>query len=225
MTFLPIVSRELLLASRRRSTYWLRSISGLTVTVIGTWFFLMLHNDPPRDLAMVLFCVLSSGAVLVALSSGPRSTADCISEEKREGTLGLLFLTDLRGYDVILGKFLAGSFHSFYTVVAVLPMMAIPVLMGGGITLNEVGRMALVIINALFFFADGRYLCVGYEPVRSESFFSERTFDFVLPRRVACLWRSHRRGPKHLAGQSVVPGLEHRVFVLPGIGRALHVFQ
>ena len=31
-------------------------------------------------------------------------TADCISQERREGTLGLLFLTDLRGPDVALGN-------------------------------------------------------------------------------------------------------------------------
>ena len=151
MTFLPIVSRELLLASRRSATYWLRSVAALIVMAVGTWVFLVFQTEPPRDLAMVLFYVISGGAVFVALSSGPRSTADCISEEKREGTLGLLFLTDLRGYDVILGKLFANSFNAFYTVVAMLPMMAIPVLMGGGITLNEVGRMALVTINALLF--------------------------------------------------------------------------
>jgi ABC-type transport system involved in multi-copper enzyme maturation permease subunit len=151
MIFLPIVSRELLLASRRRGTYWIRSISGLVVMLVGAWVFVMFRYEPPRDLAMVLFYVLSSGAALLALSSGPRCTSDCISEEKREGTLGLLFLTDLRGYEVILGKLCAGSFHSFYTVMVMLPMLAIPLLMGGGITLNEVARMALVIIDALFF--------------------------------------------------------------------------
>jgi len=151
MIFLPIVSRELLLASRRRGTYWVRSTSALAVMIIGAWVFAMFRYEPARDLAMLLFYVLTGGAVLLALSSGPRSTADCISEEKREGTLGLLFLTDLRGYDVILGKLFASSFNSFYTVVAMLPMMAIPLLMGGGITLNEVARMSLVTINALFF--------------------------------------------------------------------------
>ena len=40
MTFLPIVARELRIASRRRSTYWLRSAAALVVMVIGAWFFL-----------------------------------------------------------------------------------------------------------------------------------------------------------------------------------------
>jgi len=151
MTFLPIVSRELRLASRRRSTYWLRSGAALVVMVVGTWLFLIMQGQSPKELALALFCVLTGGAVLFALISGPRSTADCISEEKREGTLGLLFLTDLKGYDVVLGKLVAGSLNAFYSIVAVLPMLAIPLLLGGGITLAEFGRMALVTINALFF--------------------------------------------------------------------------
>ncbi|HZR16564.1 MAG TPA: ABC transporter permease subunit [Verrucomicrobiae bacterium] len=151
MTFLPIVSRELRLASRRRATYWLRSGAALATMLLGTWLFLLFQGQSPKELAVALFCVLTGGGVLFALLSGPRSTADCISEEKREGTLGLLFLTDLKGYDVVLGKLVAGSLNSFYTVVAILPTIAIPLLLGGGITLSEIGRMSLVTINALFF--------------------------------------------------------------------------
>src|SRR5437868_3501414 len=128
MTFLPIVSRELRLASRRTATYWLRSAAALAIMVLGTWVFLMFRSEPPKEVATGLFGLLTGGATLFALLSGPRSTADCISEEKREGTLGLLFLTDLRGYDVVLGKLAARSLGSFYIVVAILPMMAIPLL-------------------------------------------------------------------------------------------------
>lgn len=151
MTFLPIVSRELRLASRRRSTYWLRSGAALAVMVVGTFLFLIMQSAPPKQLATSLFCLLTGGSVLFALISGPRSTADCISEEKREGTLGLLFLTDLKGYDVVLGKLVAGSLNAFYSVASVLPMLAIPLLLGGGITLAEFARMALVTVVALFF--------------------------------------------------------------------------
>jgi ABC-type transport system involved in multi-copper enzyme maturation permease subunit len=151
MSFLPIVARELRLASRRRGTYWLRSLAALAILIAGTWLFVMLQGAPTKELAGFLFGVLTGGAVLFALLSGPRSTADCISEEKREGTLGLLFLTDLKGYDVVLGKLVAGSLNSFYTVVAMVPMLAIPLLLGGGITLAEFGRMALLTLDALFF--------------------------------------------------------------------------
>ena len=56
---------------------------------------------------MGLFWGLTGSAVFYCLLSGVWFTADCLSEEKREGTLGLLFLTDLKGYDVVFGKLVA----------------------------------------------------------------------------------------------------------------------
>ena len=78
------------------------------------------------------------------------ATSDCLSEEKREGTLGLLFLTDLKGYDVVIGKLTAKSMNSFYAVLSVVPILALPLLMGG-VTAGEFARMALVVVNTLLF--------------------------------------------------------------------------
>jgi ABC-type transport system involved in multi-copper enzyme maturation permease subunit len=150
VTFLPILARELRVASRRRITYWIRTGAALAVMIIGTWLFLMMQTEPTHMIAQVLFGVLTSCATLSAFLSGLRDTADCLSGEKREGTLGLLFLTDLRGYDVVIGKMAANSINAFYGILAVLPIFGVPLLMGG-ITLGEFGRMSLVAINALFF--------------------------------------------------------------------------
>ena len=150
MTFLPIVMRELRVASRRRSTYWVRTAAALAVIIAGTWLFLMMQHAPPRMTATTLFGVLTGAAILYALVSGVRATSDCLSSEKREGTLGLLFLTDLKGYDVVLGKLAANSLNAFYAVAAVVPVLAMPLLMGG-VTPGEFGRMAMVAVNTLFF--------------------------------------------------------------------------
>ncbi len=150
MTFLPIVARELRVAARRRSTYYLRAAAGLVVLAALTWLFIMMRQDPPQQLANVLFGVLTGGAFLYALLSGVRSTADCLSQEKREGTFGLLFLTDLKGYDVVLGKLVSNSVRAFYSLLAILPMLALPLLIGG-VAPAEFGRMAVVAVNALFF--------------------------------------------------------------------------
>jgi len=150
MTFLPIVDRELRVASRRRATYWIRTGAAAAILVVGTWFFLMMRREPATQISMVLFGITSGAAVLYCLLAGMRATADCISQEKRDGTLGLLFLTDLKGYDVVLGKMAANSINTFYGVLAVVPMMAIPLLMGG-VTFGEFGRMAALALNTLFF--------------------------------------------------------------------------
>jgi ABC-type Na+ efflux pump permease subunit len=150
VTFLPIVGRELRVASRRRATYWMRSVAALAVIVLGTWMFLMMRQQPQQEVAMLLFGIMTGAAVLYSLFSGVRATADCLSSEKREGTLGLLFLTDLKGYDVVLGKLAATSLSALYGVLAVVPMLAVPLLMGG-ITLGEFGRMAIVAASTLLF--------------------------------------------------------------------------
>lgn len=150
MTFLPIVARELRVASRRRSTFWGRALAALAVIVIGTWTFFMMQQERPQTIALTLFGVMTGSASAYGLFCGLWSTADCLSQEKREGTLGLLFLTDLRGYDVVLGKLAATSLNAFYSALAVMPMLAVPLLLGG-VTLGEIGRMALVIVNTLFF--------------------------------------------------------------------------
>lgn len=150
MRFLPIVMRELRAAARRRRTYWLRTSATLALILLGTWLFLVLRYEAPRKLSTYLFGTLTGCAVLYSLLSGSQATADCLSEEKREGTLGLLFLTDLKGYDVVLAKLVANSANAFYSVVAVVPLLGVPLLMGG-LTVGEFGRMALVAVNSLFF--------------------------------------------------------------------------
>ena len=74
-------------------------------------------------LSILLFC----GIWIVV----PILTADCISREKREGTLGLLFLTPLRAIEIILGKGCIHAMRSVTLIIAVLPVMAIPFVLGG----------------------------------------------------------------------------------------------
>ena len=62
----------------------------------------------------------------------------------------MLFLTDLKGYDVVLGKLIATSLNSFYGLLAVFPALAIPLLFGG-VTVGEFWRMVLLLANTLFF--------------------------------------------------------------------------
>jgi ABC-type Na+ efflux pump permease subunit len=89
-------------------------------------------------------------AIFFCLFAGRRSAADCLSEEKRDGTLGLLFLTDLKGYDIVLGKLAATSLSGFYGLLAVFPVLAVPILMGG-ITNGEFWRVVLVLANTFLF--------------------------------------------------------------------------
>ena len=146
MTFLPIVERELRVAARRRATYWIRTGFGVGAIAIG--FFVWLDNRfaPPNVFGQSLFVALAVLSVFYCLTCGLRSTADCLSEEKREGTLGLLFLTDLRGHDVILGKLAATSFAGVCAILATFPIMAVPLMMGG-VSAGDFWRVMLLLVN------------------------------------------------------------------------------
>src|SRR5579872_3925518 len=146
MTFLPIVGRELRVAARRRATYWARLITAVAAIIIGMVVYIFSQHKPPREVGQNLFQVLSILAIVYCFLAGVLSTADCLSEEKREGTLGLLFLTDLKGYDVVGGKLVATSLNAFYGLLALFPVLAIPLLMGG-ITSGAFWRMALVLAD------------------------------------------------------------------------------
>ena len=150
MTFLPIVTRELRVASRRRSTHWARIWAVLVGLLVAGWIGLASRQTPSQDLGVILFYVLAAVLYGYALTIGCKLTADCLSEEKRDGTLGLLFLTDLKGYDIVLGKLVANSLNSFYAVLALFPILAIPQMMGG-VTSGQVARACLVAVNLLFF--------------------------------------------------------------------------
>jgi ABC-type Na+ efflux pump permease subunit len=150
MTFLPIVTRELRVASRRRGTYWSRCLTAALAIVAGFLVYLSNSDNHPHEIAEALFDWISAGAFIYCLFAGVRSTAECLSEEKREGTLGLLFLTDLKGYDVVGGKLVATSLNALYGLLSILPVLAIPLLMGG-VTSGEFWRMALVLTNTFFF--------------------------------------------------------------------------
>ena len=125
MIFLPIVERELRVAARRHTTYSTRLLIVLGAIVIGFFLYLAHLRLPVQQLAPRLFIGMSALAMVFCLGAGRLSTADCLSSEKREGTLGLLFLTDLKGYDVVLGKLAATSLSAFYAVLAMVPMLVL----------------------------------------------------------------------------------------------------
>jgi ABC-type transport system involved in multi-copper enzyme maturation permease subunit len=97
---------------------------------------------------LAMFGTLTWICLVAALSAGLFFTSDSISEEKREGTLGFLFLTDLRGYDVVAGKLLATSLRGAFALLALFPILAIA-LMTGGVTGAQFWKTVLALLNGL----------------------------------------------------------------------------
>lgn len=153
MTFLPIVERELRLAAQRRATFWLRLAAALVALLMGCGLYVLLAVVPGgvgMHIGRVLFGTLTWMSVIAASLVGAFFTADALSEEKREGTLGLLFLTNLRGYDVVFGKLLATSCRSIFPVLAIFPIFAATQLLGG-VAGSTFWRVMLALTHTLIF--------------------------------------------------------------------------
>ncbi|MGV3771449.1 MAG: hypothetical protein ACO1QB_01010 [Verrucomicrobiales bacterium] len=151
MILLPVLTRELLVGARKQTTYRARVIA--SAVTIGMAIWLMLFSNSalgPAEQGKFFLTIFTWLAFLYCLFAGANSTSDCISQEKRDGTLGLLFLTDLRTLDLLIGKIAATSLHHLYTLMAMVPMLALCLLMGG-VTGTEVFFIAVVLLNTLFF--------------------------------------------------------------------------
>jgi hypothetical protein len=145
----PIVGRELRVRARQGLTYWgrcgLAAFAAITAVQAASSYANAMN---PGQIGPEVFNSLSWLAFLLACVSC-LATADCISSERREGTLGLLFLTDLEGRDVVLGKLTAVGLSAFYGLVGFLPALALA-LLSGGVSGGELTRTALALLNALF---------------------------------------------------------------------------
>ena len=150
MPCLSVVERELRVAGRRRATYRIRFWAVLALLAIFAWHLYNWRNrtGSTAEEGRQSFATLGLWAFFYAAAIGVIVTADCVSEEKRDGTLGLLFLTDLSGRDVVNGKLVANSVNVVYGLVAILPILGIPLLLGG-VTLVQFLKLILALLGTL----------------------------------------------------------------------------
>jgi ABC-type transport system involved in multi-copper enzyme maturation permease subunit len=144
---LPLVHRELRSALRARKFYAWR-VRVAVVEILAAAMFAMFQGRGGGKGSSFWF--LAALAFIFCLFEGHRKTSDCISEEKREGTLGFLFLTDLHAMDIVLGKLAGALFRSFCALLAFVPILSFTLLLGGT-TLGEFWRVVLVLIDSLWF--------------------------------------------------------------------------
>jgi ABC-type transport system involved in multi-copper enzyme maturation permease subunit len=146
MSILPTVARELRISARNALTYWLRTCA-LGVALIISFWFGMLHGFS-QDMGSRLFQSLHVTVFCSIWLLVPIMTADCISHERREGTLGLLFMTPLTGTDVVIAKSFVHGLRALSLLFAIMPILTIPFLMGG-MSWNEALSSALLNLSAM----------------------------------------------------------------------------
>src|SRR5689334_3750125 len=93
MVFLPLAWREAKVAARKPRLYMVRVVVAAACMLA---IVLRFTGIGPLPTGKPIFETMSWIAFVYCLFAGVLRTSDTLAEEKREGTLGLLFLTDLR---------------------------------------------------------------------------------------------------------------------------------
>jgi ABC-type transport system involved in multi-copper enzyme maturation permease subunit len=150
MRFLSVADRELRSAARQKTTYRTRWVTAVIFFGLLVWLLWAFDGFTNRRAAPEIFKVFSVLTFLYCLFLGTACTADCISAERREGTLGLLFLTNLNSAEIIAGKLCSTALASVYGLLAIFPMLALPLLMGG-ITFAHFTRAVVGLLNGILF--------------------------------------------------------------------------
>src|SRR5262245_32263709 len=129
MTVLPVIVRELRAEARHAFNYWLRVLGALALLFVT--IVMWLDQGFSAQGGGKLFGNLNTTLFFSIWILVPMLTADCISREKREGTIGLLFLTPLKALDIVIAKGLVHGVRAMTLLLAVLPVLVLPFLIGG----------------------------------------------------------------------------------------------
>src|SRR5436190_9978036 len=125
----PVIERELRVASRRSWTYWSRVGAAASGGVMVCWVMAaQLVATRPAAAGQFTFRLLAGIAAFTVVASVLQLASEAFAREKREDTLGLLFLTPLQPIDLVLGKLVSTSLAAFYRFLAIVPLLALPML-------------------------------------------------------------------------------------------------
>jgi hypothetical protein len=130
MVCLPLIERELRVALRKQRPARGRfKVAALSVACSMLWLgYAALSGDRSVGLPLELgLCV----AGLYFVAQVPMLSAGALAEERRNQTLGLLFLSGLGAVEVFASKFLSSALIAFTNLLAIFPMLAVPFLLGG----------------------------------------------------------------------------------------------
>ena len=163
MNIAAIIYREILVFSRNPKIFALRLALVGSITVVWLLSSEISSLSGPMSLRLLTYTAVTFFGLTAVLLS-----ADTVSSERRNRTLGLLLLTPLKPAELLLGKLFSNSSHFLFCLIAVAPIFALTLLRGGlewtdvGMELvNVVSIVVLALTIGLF------YSTIGHQKVFS----------------------------------------------------------
>ena len=180
-----VAEREVREGARRWANYRLRVGSGLAGAAL-LWITINNASGGMGQTGLQLFLRLHCLMLVLIIGIVPAMAADCIARERREGTLGLLFLTPLTARGVVIGKSLAQMLRALTLWLAMLPVLTIPFLTGGVTRSMAFHMLAIEFIVAVICMASG-IMASALTKSRNGAYFLAYTFAMLSLAAVAML--------------------------------------
>ena len=135
--------------ARNPATFWARLLVALAGILLSVGTLGMNFGVATTRLTQgqEAFRAVSIAAFVLCCASGFMVVAG-ISQQRKDGALGLLFLTSVKPWEVLAAAFGATGISFLCNLVALVPLVVIP-LVAGGVTLGEAARMVLVLFDTM----------------------------------------------------------------------------
>ncbi len=147
----PIFAREWLTVPRRSRHYMIRSayLGALWVLGVTAWQATVGWNQTATlgDTArfgLLLFQIYAFVQLTLLLFFSALSAAGAVSQEKDRRTFVLLLMTDLRNYEIVLGKLFGSLLQILLLLAGTVPAFALLLLLGG-VAPEQVAQAVLIL--------------------------------------------------------------------------------
>lgn len=152
----PIFDREWLTLPRRSRHYLMRSVflGGMWVLVLTIWQTTIgweigaTLGDNAR-FGMIAFQILTIVQLLLVLFFASLSAVSAVAQEKDRRTFILLLVTDLRNYEIVLGKLVGSLLQIGILIVGSLPLWGLLMLLGG-IAPDQLVQAFIILLTSAF---------------------------------------------------------------------------
>src|SRR5258708_2907444 len=160
MSVLPVIVRELRSQARQPLTHWLRLLGGMSVLAaiaVALWTLGAIDTharggnafpNTVQTFGTTLFGKMNLFIFVAIWLFVPLASADALSRERREGTLPLLYLTELRSVGIVLGKCFVHMLRAASLFLTMAPWLMLP-LVFGGVELRDLAMALLLNFTAV----------------------------------------------------------------------------
>lgn len=130
MNLLPLIERELRVALRKRQPVSSRFRTAILCTALALGYILLNIDVNPGKTGPRVHALLCIICLIIAFRT-PQLVAGSFADERRNQTLGFLFLSGLSPGEIFLSKLFSAAMIAFNSMLAIFPLLALPFVIGG----------------------------------------------------------------------------------------------